>query len=321
MEINHYRSIFLAHLKNQIKIREPRNLYEPILYILNLGGKRIRPALTLMSCGLFGENENKALDAALAIEMFHNFSLVHDDIMDAAPLRRGLKTVHEKWNINTGILSGDAMLVWSNQFLETYDGNLYKKLTSLFNTTALQICEGQQYDFDFESRKIVTIEEYKKMITLKTAVLLATSLKFGAMIAGAGEKDSENIYEYGINLGIAFQLQDDFLDVFGDENFGKQSAGDIIENKKTFLFLKTYELANNEDKLELLNLYSTKKYSKDKIKSVIKLFKKYTILSRTDEEIRHYTTKAVQNISKLSLPIDKKKILEKFAYQLMERRI
>ena len=321
MEINHYKSIFLAHLNDQIKIREPRNLYEPILYILNLGGKRIRPALTLMSCGLFGGNENKALDAALAIEMFHNFSLVHDDIMDAAPLRRGLKTVHEKWSINAGILSGDAMLVWSNQFLETYEGNLYKKLTSLFNTTALQICEGQQYDFDFESRQIVTIEEYKKMITLKTAVLLATSLKFGAMIAGASEKDSDNIYEYGINLGIAFQLQDDFLDVFGDENFGKQSAGDIIENKKTFLFLKTYELANDEDKLELLNLYSTKKYSKVKIKSVIKLFKKYDILSKTDEEIRHYTTKAVNNISKLSITIEKKEILEKFARQLMERRI
>ena len=321
MEINHYKSIFLAHLKDRIKIREPRNLYEPILYIVNLEGKRIRPALTLMSCGLFGGNENKALDAALAIEMFHNFSLVHDDIMDAAPLRRGLKTVHEKWSMNTGILSGDAMLVWSNQFLETYEGDLYKKLTSLFNTTALQICEGQQYDFDFESRQIVTIEEYKKMITLKTAVLLATSLKFGAMIAGASEKDSDNIYEYGINLGIAFQLQDDFLDVFGDENFGKQSAGDIIENKKTFLFLKTYELADDEDKLELLNLYSTKKYSKVKIKSVIKLFKKYNILSRTDEEIRHYTTMAVHNISKLSLPVDKKKILEKFAHQLMERRI
>lgn len=321
MEINHYKSIFLAHLKGQIKIREPRNLYEPILYILNLGGKRIRPALTLMSCGLFGGNENKALDAALAIEMFHNFSLVHDDIMDAAPLRRGLKTVHEKWSINTGILSGDAMLVWSFQFLETYEGILYKKLTSLFNATALQICEGQQYDFDFESREIVTIAEYKKMITLKTAVLLATSLKFGALIAGASEKDSENIYEYGINLGIAFQLQDDFLDVFGDENFGKQSAGDIIENKKTFLFLKTYELANDEDKLELLNLYSTKKYTKVKIKSVIKLFKKYNILSKTDEEIRHYTTKAVNNISKLSLTIEKKEILEKFARQLMERRI
>ena len=321
MEINHYKSIFLAHLQDQIRIREPRNLYEPILYILNLEGKRIRPALTLMSCGLFGGNENNALDAALAIEMFHNFSLVHDDIMDAAPIRRGLKTVHEKWNINTGILSGDAMLVWSNQLLENYEGNLYKKLTSLFNTTALQICEGQQYDFDFESKQIVTIEEYIKMITLKTAVLLATSLKFGAMIAGASERDSENIYEYGINLGIAFQLQDDFLDVFGDENFGKQSAGDIIENKKTFLFLKTYELADDEDKLELLNLYSTKKYSKVKIKSVIKLFKKYDVLSKTDEEIKHYTEKAIHNISNLSLPIDKKKILEKFARQLMERRI
>ena len=321
MEINHYKSIFLAHLQDQIRIREPKNLYEPIIYILNLEGKRIRPALTLMSCGLFGGNENKALDAALAIEMFHNFSLVHDDIMDAAPIRRGLKTVHEKWNINTGILSGDAMLVWSIQFLETYEGELFKKLSSLFNTTALQICEGQQYDFDFESRQIVTIEEYINMITLKTAVLLATSLKFGAMIAGASEKDSENIYEYGINLGIAFQLQDDFLDVFGDENFGKQSAGDIIENKKTFLFLKTYELADDIDKLELLNLYSSIKYSKVKIKSVIKLFKKYNILSKTDEEKRHYTAKAIHNISKLSLPVDKKKILEKFAQQLMERRI
>ena len=213
MEINAYKTLFLEHLKKKIETREPKNLYEPINYILNLGGKRLRPVLSIMSCDLFGGNITNALDAALAIEMFHNFSLIHDDIMDAAPLRRGQATVHEKWDINTGILSGDAMLVLSYQLLESYNNEQYKKLNLLFNKTALQVCEGQQYDFDFETKTNITVQEYIKMITLKTAVLVAASLKFGAIIASAEDSDLNNIYEYGLNLGIAFQLQDDYLDV------------------------------------------------------------------------------------------------------------
>ncbi len=241
MGISEYKTLFLEYLKKRIQTKEPKNLYEPIIYILNLGGKRLRPILTLMSCDLFGGDSLKALDAALAIEMFHNFSLVHDDIMDNAPLRRGEETVHEKWNMNTGILSGDAMFVLSSQLLESYNGEDYKKLNSLLNTTALQVCEGQQYDIDFESQINIPVEEYINMISLKTGVLVATSLKFGAIIASCDENDTDNIYDYGLNLGIAFQLQDDYLDVFGEDDFGKRKAGDIVENKKSFLFLKTIE--------------------------------------------------------------------------------
>lgn len=321
MDIKKYKSIFLEHLKEKITLKEPVNLYEPILYILNLGGKRLRPALTLLSCELFGGNYRDALDAALAIEMFHNFSLVHDDIMDAAPLRRGKETVHKKWNINSGILSGDAMLVMASQLIESYDGLQYKKLNTLFNKTALEVCEGQQHDFDFESRVDVSVEEYLKMITLKTAVLLATSLKFGALIAEAKKEDAQEIYNYGINLGIAFQLQDDYLDIFGDENFGKQKAGDITENKKTYLFLKTLELADNNDKENILNLYSTKKYSTDKILTVTKLFKRYNVHQLINLEIQNYINKAIDSVDNISIEMSKKLVLKNFARELTERKV
>ncbi len=321
MSIEDYRILFLEHLKNATITKDPKNLYEPITYILNLGGKRLRPILTLMSCNLFGGDMNKALDAALAIEMFHNFSLVHDDIMDAAPIRRGKKTVHQKWDLNTGILSGDAMLVLSNQFLESYSGNQYKSLTKLFNKTALQVCEGQQYDIDFETRTEISIDEYIKMISLKTAVLVATSLKFGAIIASANQDDIDNIYNYGLNLGIAFQLQDDYLDVFSNEDFGKQKAGDIVENKKTYLFLKTLELADKTDSIELMKWYGMKEFSETKITSVIKLFEKYKVPKLIEEKIQEYTLNAIQNIDNLSLVDNKKKVLIKFANQLMERKV
>jgi len=321
LEISDYKALFLEHLKNRVHIKKPENLYEPINYMLNLGGKRLRPILTLMSCDLFEGNSKYALDAALAIEMFHNFSLVHDDIMDVAPLRRGRKTVHEKWDVNAGILSGDAMLVLSNQLLESYDGKQFKKLNSLFNKTALEVCEGQQYDIDFEARTDITIAEYVKMISLKTAVLVATSLKFGAIIASAKKSDIENIYDYGLNLGIAFQLQDDYLDVFGNEDFGKQKAGDIVKNKKTFLFLKTLELADRKDRLELTKLYKTKQFDKTKIISVITLFRKYKVPELLEEKIQEYTLNAIQGIHNLSLTDSKKKILVEFANQLMERKV
>ena len=316
-----YKAFFLNHLSEKIQVKEPKNLYKPIVYILNLGGKRIRPTLALLACDLFGEKVERALDAALAIEMFHNFSLIHDDIMDAAPLRRGEITVHKKWNINTGILSGDALLVWAKQLLESYDGTQYKDLNTLFTKTALEVCEGQQYDFDFETTFDVNVDQYLKMITLKTAVLVAASLKFGAIIASASQKDSEHIYNYGLNLGIAFQLQDDYLDVFGNEDFGKQNAGDIIENKKTFLFLKTLELANKKDKEMLVELYNTKEFSEGKINDVTQLFKAYKIPQLIEEEIRRYTLKAILQIDSLSIEKNKKEVFVVFAKQLMERKI
>ena len=316
-----YKEVFLNHLSEKIQIKEPKNLYEPIDYILNIGGKRLRPILALLACDLFGGKVTKALDAALAIEMFHNFSLIHDDIMDAAPLRRGKTTVHKKWNINTGILSGDALLVWAKQLLESYDGTQYKDLNVLFTKTALEVCEGQQYDFDFETTFDVNVDQYLKMITLKTAVLVAASLKFGAIIASASQKDSEYIYQYGLNLGIAFQLQDDYLDVFGNEDFGKQKAGDIIENKKTFLFLKTLELANKNDREKLIELYSAKEFSANKIDMVVELFRSYNIPELIEVEIQKYTSKAIQNIENISIENGKKSILENFAKQLMERKI
>ena len=321
MEIEDYKSLFLKHLVEKVKIKEPKNLYEPISYILNLGGKRLRPILSLMSCDLFGGEVTKALDAALAIEMFHNFSLVHDDIMDAAPLRRGKKTVHKKWNTNAGILSGDAMLVLSNQLLETYNGDQYKELSKLFNKTALEVCEGQQYDIDFETKANVTVEEYIKMISLKTAVLVAAALKFGAIIAAADNNDIENIFNFGLNLGIAFQLQDDYLDVFGSKDFGKQKAGDIIENKKTFLYLKVLELVDERDKIELIKLYNTKQVPDTKITLVTQLFEKYNISEISKKEIEKYTNMATENILNLSISSDKKEILKMFSKQLMSRKV
>ncbi|MCB0471641.1 MAG: polyprenyl synthetase family protein [Flavobacteriaceae bacterium] len=320
-DISFYKQNFDDFLAQKNLYKEPVALYEPIQYILSLGGKRLRPVLTLLSCDLFGGNFINARDAALAIEMFHNFSLIHDDIMDAAPIRRGKKTVHEKWDINTGILSGDAMLVMAVQLLEAYEGELYKKLTNLFNKTALEVCEGQQYDFDFESRTDVTVKEYITMISLKTSVLIAAALKFGAMIASAPGIDAEMIYQYGINLGIAFQLQDDYLDVFGGAEFGKQKAGDIVENKKTFLLLKTMELADQRDREQLSRLYQSKIEPDVKIKEVLKLFEKYKVRSVVDHEIRTYTDKAIACVGKLDLSEGKKQVLIGFADELMKRKV
>jgi len=321
LDINNYKALFLEHLKSTIHIKEPKKLYEPITYILNLGGKRLRPILTLMSCDLFEGDSKNALDAALAIEMFHNFSLVHDDIMDNAPLRRGTKTVHEKWDINTGILSGDAMLVLTNQLFESYDSKLYKELMTLFNSTALKVCEGQQYDIDFETKNDVSISDYIMMISYKTAVLVAASLKMGAIIAGVSASEAQKIYNYGLNLGIAFQLQDDYLDVFGEENFGKQHAGDIIENKKTWLYLKALNLADANDKNRLIKLYSIETKSDNEVDEVVFLFKKYDIPKYIKTEISNYTKKSFESCDQLSIKDSKKKILVDFGDKLMDRKV
>nr|WP_298995712.1 polyprenyl synthetase family protein [uncultured Allomuricauda sp.] len=322
-KIGEFRDKILAHLDERFNSKAPKNLYDPILYILGLGGKRMRPVLTLMSVDVFNGKMEDALDAALAIEVFHNFSLVHDDIMDDAPLRRGKVTVHEKWDLNTGILSGDAMLIKSYQLFEAYEPEIFKKLVSLFSQTAIEVCEGQQYDVDFETRNDVTIPEYLKMIEYKTAVLVAASLKMGAIISGATNSDAEAIYEFGRSLGIAFQLQDDYLDAFGDpKTFGKQVGGDIIENKKTILYLKALEFASSDDKVELEKLFSEKPENpEEKINRTKELFQKTGSVVFLKKEIENYTDSAFESLDKVSASEENKILLKQFGKQLMERTI
>lgn len=318
-----YRKEFIAYLETKSKVKEPINLYEPITYILALGGKRLRPVLTLMTAEIFGTDYKKAMDAALAVEVFHNFSLVHDDIMDDAPLRRGKATVHEKWDINTGILSGDAMLINAYQLFENYEGEVFRSLAKLFSKTAIEVCEGQQYDVDFETRDDVTIPEYLKMIEYKTAVLVGAAMKMGAIIANVSEESQNGIYEFGRNLGIAFQLQDDYLDAFGDpETFGKQVGGDIIENKKTFLYLKSLQYADDNEVKELEHLFSIQPEDfTEKIKTAKNIFVESGAAQRTKEEIELYTNKAFEVLNKLPISDDKKMLLQKFGKGLMQREV
>lgn len=313
----------MDYLNKNVITREPVNLYEPITYILNLGGKRLRPVLVLMSAEVFDAPYTKALDAALAIEVFHNFSLVHDDIMDDAPLRRGQRTVHEKWDLNTGILSGDAMLINAYQLFENYEGPIFKELAQLFTRTAIQVCEGQQYDVDFENRDDVTIEDYLKMIEYKTAVLVGASLQMGAIVAGTTSDCKKAVYEYGRLLGIAFQLQDDYLDAFGDpETFGKQSGGDIIENKKTFLYLKALENAGEAEARQLEHLYSIDPIENGgKIEAVKNIFESSGAAELATQEIEKYTHLAFDVLDKIDMPAHKKELLRKFGSSLMERQV
>lgn len=321
--IDVYQKSFISYLEDFAITKKPNNLYEPINYILKLGGKRLRPVLTLMTSEIFGGKAADALDAALSVEVFHNFSLVHDDIMDDAPLRRGKATVHEKWDLNTGILSGDAMLILAYQLFENYGSDTFQALAKLFSKTALEVCEGQQYDIDFETRNDVTIPEYLKMIEYKTAVLVGAAMKMGAIVAKASEKDQEAIYNFGRYLGIAFQLQDDFLDAFGNpETFGKQVGGDILENKKTYLYLKTLELGSDEEKASLVDKMSNDSISNgDKIESVKALFNNSGASEATQKAVKEYTNKAFTVLESLNVSEDKKQILRLFSEQLMNRRV
>jgi len=322
LNLSDYKKEFLTYLNKEIQVKEPINLYEPIHYILQIGGKRLRPILTLVSAHFFKGEYKKALPAALAIEVFHNFTLVHDDIMDEAPIRRGKTTVHKKWDLNRGILSGDAMMLMTNQLMESYEPNKFKELMVLFNKTALEVCEGQQYDVDFETRTDVTISEYIKMITYKTAVLVACSLKMGAIIADVDVKNANLIYDYGLNLGIAFQLQDDYLDTFGDEaSFGKLIGGDILENKKTFLYLKLLEVISEEDKKELLKWYSITEKSDEKIKAVTLLYNKYKIQELLKEEITSYTNISYKSLENTSLENEGKVFFRKLGNDLLNRTV
>jgi len=319
--LSYYQNIISEHFSNLSLEKEPKSLYEPIAYILSLGGKRMRPVLTLMAADIFGIDCKKALWAATAVEVFHNFSLVHDDIMDDAPLRRGNVTVHEKWNINTGILSGDAMLILAYQYFENYEPETFRDLAKLFSKTALEVCEGQQYDVDFETRNNVTILEYIKMIEYKTAVLLGAAMKMGAIVAKTSEENKNLIYDFGLNLGIAFQLQDDYLDAFGNpKTFGKQVGGDIIENKKTYLYLKALEFSDEETKQKLQQLFKEKPTnSEEKIVVVKDIFIKTNAATATQKAIEDYTYRAFETLEKLKISEDKKELLKDFGLYLMQR--
>ncbi|MFA6277250.1 MAG: polyprenyl synthetase family protein [Pedobacter sp.] len=297
--------------------KHPANLYEPIRYIMSLGGKRIRPVMVLMATELFTTEVTKALDVALAIETFHNFTLVHDDIMDNAPLRRGRQTVHEKWGNNNAILSGDVMMVESNKHLSKVDINVLKPVLDTFNATAQGVCEGQQLDMEFEQRSDVSITEYLEMIRLKTAVLLGGAMKLGAIVGGASSADAELLYNFGENLGVAFQLQDDILDVYGNpEKFGKQVGGDIIANKKTFLHLKTLSLANEQEKENLISITDNKT---DKISAVKQLYDKYEIKELAIVEMNKYLAEANFALDSLPVPDERKANFRELVQQILDR--
>ena len=319
-----YKQFFEIALENSYSTSPPAALYQPIYYLLNLGGKRLRPILTLMAADIFGNNHRKAIDAALAVEIFHNFTLMHDDIMDSAPLRRGSATVHNKWNTNTAILSGDAMMILAYQALESYKDPLFRKLNSLFSKTAIEVCKGQQYDLDFETQLEVTQGDYLEMIRLKTAVLVGCSLEMGALIGGANQADSKNLYDFGVLLGIAFQIQDDYLDAYANpESFGKQLSGDIIENKKTILYHQAMENGSSKEKTALRNWFSTEVKEKDvskKINAVKSLFDKTGASDASKALVIKYTQAAFEKLDILDTSDNNKIIFKTFGTNLMERK-
>jgi geranylgeranyl diphosphate synthase type II len=299
----------------------PAELYEPINYILSMRGKRMRPALLLMACDLFGGDVEKALPPALAIEVFHNFTLMHDDIMDNAPLRRGRVTVHERWNQNAAILSGDVMLIEGYKLMMQVEDRLLRVILDIFNKTAIGVCEGQQLDMDFEVRNDVKIDEYIYMIRLKTAVVLGGALKIGSILGGADMKDAELISEFGENLGLAFQLQDDILDVYGSpEKFGKQVGGDIISNKKTYLLIKALELADANQTTELNNWITLKQFdSQEKVAAVTSIYNTLQVRQYAETTMHTYADKAFEALEKINLAEENKQYLRDFADGLMVR--
>jgi len=313
---------FQDYLETTSFPKTPQHLYDPIRYILSLAGKRIRPLLVLMGAELFDEfSVEHALPASAAIEFFHNFSLIHDDIMDVAPLRRGKPTVHQKWDTNVAILSGDALLIKAYQELGKCPIDKIPALLHLFNTTSLEVCEGQQYDMDFEGRTHVGEAEYIDMIRLKTSVLLGCALQMGAIIAGADEQSQTLLYDFGVNLGVAFQLQDDILDVYGNpESFGKQIGGDILSNKKTILFVKLQELISPDDQGELTYLLrQTIDTEPEKIEKMMNLYAKYDIQTLAIYQKEKFTTIAYEKLESIPVEEYKKQSLFSLADALMHR--
>ncbi len=320
--LTHYKKIIETALEQMDCPSSPKGLYVPIDYIMKLGGKRLRPIMTLMICDCFGGNHKNAIPAGLAVELFHNFSLIHDDIMDQAPLRRGQSTVHHKWDLNTGILSGDALLILAYRNFESYPPEIFSALSKLFSKTAIQVCEGQQYDMDFELRLDVTKKEYLKMIEYKTAVLVGAAMKMGAIVAGAETQQQNYIYEFGRCLGIAFQLQDDYLDAFGDpEVFGKLVGGDILSGKKTYLYLSAFEQGSPEEKKRLLHFYQNSDISSvDKVAEVKTLFKQTQGDKAVKEAIETFTKRAFDQLDKINIDEEAKSHLLSFGQELMSRK-
>lgn len=300
---------------------KPAELYDPIRYIMQLGGKRLRPLVTLLAGYLFQDDVQKCIKPACGVEIFHNFTLLHDDIMDKAPLRRGKPTVHEKWNHNIAILSGDVMMVRAyEQFLEVEPAKLQKVL-KLFSSCAAAVCEGQQLDMNFETRDYITIDDYLHMITLKTAVLLGFSLELGAILNGATEHDAKLLKNFGINVGIAFQLRDDLLDVYGDQTkFGKQLGGDILADKKTFLLLTALTQADDKQK-EILSRFrnNTAAAAEEKVREVTQVYTELDIRAQTEAKINNYFEEAIQCLNAVSAPENRQALLRNLALQLMER--
>lgn len=318
----YYLDYFKKHLSSFLDAMEtePKFLYEPVRYALSAGGKRIRPVLCLMSAEMFGASADKAIDAALGLEIFHNFTLLHDDIMDKSDMRRGRPTVHKKWTENIAILSGDLMsLVACRSAAKTVANK--ERVLETFLRTAIEICEGQQYDMDFETETNVSVDEYMKMINLKTAVLLAGSLKIGALIAGASESDCENIYQYGRYAGLAFQLQDDLLDTYGNAAvFGKPIGGDIAENKKTFLLINAINLASGSTKKELLEWISKENFDRDeKYNSVKAIYDTLNIKDLTIKKIEECYSIADSYLQKVSLPDSEKAVLRNYMDSMRSR--
>ncbi len=300
---------------------KPVELYSPIKYTLSFGGKRIRPVTTLMGCELFCDDYKRALPQAIAIEMFHNFTLIHDDIMDDAPIRRGKETVFKKWNSNIAILSGDTLFALAYQYAQQADKNILPETLSVFNNTAIEVCEGQQFDLNYENNNNVTVDEYLNMIRLKTGVLFGASLKIGALIGGAQQKDADLIYDFGVNIGLGFQLKDDLLDTFGNEKiFGKKTGGDIITNKKTFLYLKALETADKETTEKLLSLYNSPNINDEyKIDATKSIFTKLKVNIETNKEIDKYYTQGIKSLEKINISHDKKECLRIVAVKMINR--
>ena len=300
---------------------KPSELYEPIRYILSLGGKRLRPVLTLMTCQLFDKEFEKALYPALGVEVFHNFTLLHDDIMDNAPIRRGKQTVHEKWDTNVAILSGDVMLIRAYDLLLKTSQSDIGKVLSKFNKCAAEVCEGQQYDMNFETRYSVSEAEYLEMIKLKTAVLLGFAIELGAMIGGAEEKICNQLYDFGINIGMGFQLKDDLLDVYADSaKFGKLVGGDIISNKKTYLLIKAIELADGQEKADLSHWLTKKEFNlQDKVKAVIDIYNKLGIKELGENKMNSYFNKSLEIFDSIEIEEAKKKPIKELSLKLIDR--
>ncbi len=301
--------------------QQPKTLFEPIEYILSIGGKRIRPLLTLMGANLYTENVDIAMNSAIGIEVFHNFTLLHDDLMDKSDIRRGKQTVHKKWDANTAILSGDAMLIESYKHIAKSSPKTLPQIIELFNQTAMEVCQGQQYDMDFENETDISVAQYIEMIRLKTAVLVACSLKLGALNANAPEEDAGRLYDFGINIGLAFQLKDDLLDVYGDTTkFGKEIGSDIINNKKTYLLIKAMELANQSQKEEIFEWIKKEKYDSDeKIKAIKNIYSELKVDILAEEVIKKYYLAALKSIQAVNVEETRKESIVKLAESLMYR--